>query len=357
MVRDAFRGYDPVLGRMNGVDPLASMFASSTPYNYAFNNPIVLNDPSGAAPPKEKYKENSEGGYFKNVIKDYYAGYSMSGVQHITPGSGGHWADGMRSMATNMGLMSTTTFQGFYSVDLSNAEDRDRIVDQIARVVYRAAKGSDNPDNAYVTFPKVHAGVLYGVMVNFIGGRFAGISANRISSSGVALTNAVVLASGIWDLPWPQFYKSNTVSWDINLPYIGDEVRNTSMFVAGSFLNIFGIGATQAVEGGRPMYTGPKNWAGQQAIGKVFGRGLGVAGLALTAMDMYSNGVNTSNSLDAAFGVISFLGLPGAVLGGVYFGANLLTVGISGKTIGEHIDQNFKIVPTVGPLPFMFVNK
>jgi RHS repeat-associated protein len=42
-----YRNYDPALGRMNQVDPMASKYASSTPYNYAFNSPVVLNDPQG----------------------------------------------------------------------------------------------------------------------------------------------------------------------------------------------------------------------------------------------------------------------------------------------------------------------
>ncbi len=42
-----FRGYDPALGRFLQVDPLATKFASQTPYNYAVNNPVMLNDPSG----------------------------------------------------------------------------------------------------------------------------------------------------------------------------------------------------------------------------------------------------------------------------------------------------------------------
>lgn len=49
----AFRNYDPVLGRMNGVDPMASKYASLTPYNYSFNDPVTFNDPSGADPNTE----------------------------------------------------------------------------------------------------------------------------------------------------------------------------------------------------------------------------------------------------------------------------------------------------------------
>jgi RHS repeat-associated protein len=45
-----FRNFDPVLGRMNGIDPMASKYGSLTPYNYSFNNPATFNDPSGADP-------------------------------------------------------------------------------------------------------------------------------------------------------------------------------------------------------------------------------------------------------------------------------------------------------------------
>ncbi len=45
-----YRNYDPVLGRMNGVDPMASKYASLTPYNFSFNDPVTFSDPSGADP-------------------------------------------------------------------------------------------------------------------------------------------------------------------------------------------------------------------------------------------------------------------------------------------------------------------
>jgi len=43
-----FRNFDPVLGRMNGVDIMADQFSSVSPYNFSFNNPVKLSDPSGA---------------------------------------------------------------------------------------------------------------------------------------------------------------------------------------------------------------------------------------------------------------------------------------------------------------------
>lgn len=46
------RFYDPVLGRFTSVDPLADHpnQVDKSPYAYAWNNPIVLNDPDGRCP-------------------------------------------------------------------------------------------------------------------------------------------------------------------------------------------------------------------------------------------------------------------------------------------------------------------
>lgn len=46
----ANREYDAVLGRFNGLDPLAELFTSWSPYSFSFNNPVIYSDPSGAAP-------------------------------------------------------------------------------------------------------------------------------------------------------------------------------------------------------------------------------------------------------------------------------------------------------------------
>jgi RHS repeat-associated protein len=75
-----FRNYDPVLGRMNGVDPMAAKYSGLSPYNYSFNNPAVFNDPTGADPPPN-HNTYFYGGYYTydDVIPplgsgEYYCG-------------------------------------------------------------------------------------------------------------------------------------------------------------------------------------------------------------------------------------------------------------------------------------------
>ena len=42
-----FREYDAIIGRFNGVDPLAEMTDEISTYAYANNNPVMMNDPVG----------------------------------------------------------------------------------------------------------------------------------------------------------------------------------------------------------------------------------------------------------------------------------------------------------------------
>jgi RHS repeat-associated protein len=88
-----YRHYDPILGRMNGVDPMATKYASLSPYNYSFNDPVTFNDPTGADPnynfggvyytggyyTYDDYVPNGNmGEYFYTDTRRVYRGYGYS---------------------------------------------------------------------------------------------------------------------------------------------------------------------------------------------------------------------------------------------------------------------------------------
>jgi len=89
-----YRSYDPAIGRMSGVDPMVNSFASLTPYNYSFNDPVYWNDPSGAVPEKVSenggnYEDCSCGMYGDNWNLATYGGsFGMYGVKT-------GWSDGV----------------------------------------------------------------------------------------------------------------------------------------------------------------------------------------------------------------------------------------------------------------------
>ncbi|QOI98037.1 MAG: hypothetical protein HRU69_11325 [Flammeovirgaceae bacterium] len=155
-----FRNYDPALDHMNaclpkrlrrhGVDPMARKYASLTPYNYSFNDPVTFTDPNGADP--EGYWEGAEPIFEQYTMRMYsptygwlqddviyqrivgwrgpgarYAGPGldwMFGKAGIGPASGGHWAVGLRSVSENFALLSGSAFGALYNT--ANLSDSER---------------------------------------------------------------------------------------------------------------------------------------------------------------------------------------------------------------------------------------
>ncbi len=76
-----FRGYDAATGRFTGVDPMAAKYASLTPYNYAFNDPVSYNDPSGADPIQDMLDNmgRSRRGYTGSSYGSYSYYWEMDG--------------------------------------------------------------------------------------------------------------------------------------------------------------------------------------------------------------------------------------------------------------------------------------
>jgi len=138
----AKRRRDPALGRMTGVDMMAEKYASVSPYNFSFNDPVGMNDPSGADPDYLETQYAYDGGYkgHRIMYDDVYFGKDlgmpvinvggawqvMDPGNHIYIGSGNNWGDGL-NMKSDFVFMNRSTFEKTYNVDLDNQEDKFRI--------------------------------------------------------------------------------------------------------------------------------------------------------------------------------------------------------------------------------------
>jgi hypothetical protein len=95
-----FREYDPALGRMNAVDPMVSKYASLTPYNYAFNDPVYFNDPLG--------DDSSDRDHRRYNYVDNW-NWRVSGPQDAHAGSGGMYG-GSYAVLINPGFTNAGTW-------------------------------------------------------------------------------------------------------------------------------------------------------------------------------------------------------------------------------------------------------
>lgn len=92
-----YRNYDPVLGRMNQVDPLADQYSSLSTYNFAFNDPVYWNDPLGDSPQDEinasrNYDmERNYANSYRTIGDDdmYGSMFNRSSFDWYGPGDGG----------------------------------------------------------------------------------------------------------------------------------------------------------------------------------------------------------------------------------------------------------------------------
>ncbi|MBL7874428.1 MAG: hypothetical protein JNL53_02115, partial [Cyclobacteriaceae bacterium] len=86
-----YRNYDPVLGRMTQVDPLADRYSSFSTYNFAFNDPVFWNDPLGDSPVDDANRsrnadiQRNQANTYRPIGDDMYGSY----YSRYGPGDGG----------------------------------------------------------------------------------------------------------------------------------------------------------------------------------------------------------------------------------------------------------------------------
>src|SRR5690606_33829366 len=104
-----FRGYDPVLGRFNQIDPMAHASSSFTPYNYAFNDPVFFNDPNGDYPPGTI--EKMWGGGHGLYGNGWGGAIGVGSRSYVSD-----WGAEFRSIDMNAILMSRREFNLYYGI-------------------------------------------------------------------------------------------------------------------------------------------------------------------------------------------------------------------------------------------------
>ena len=118
MVQD-IGGYDAALGRFLQVDPLAHRSGGHSPYNYAFNDPVLFNDPMGDYPREVQiWREQNRGGAAYDYEIDFFSGGSGGGSYSGFggPGSGSHWTDRYSHHYRDYFLMDAAEFELKYGI-------------------------------------------------------------------------------------------------------------------------------------------------------------------------------------------------------------------------------------------------
>jgi RHS repeat-associated protein len=332
----AFRNYDPALGRMNGVDPMASKYASLTPYNYSFNDPVSFNDPSGAEPPQTiNYGARSSNWYTSYTYDDrvdyhrggeFYYG-SSSALRFHTGGRGGGLGGIISSWAPD--------FYGPVTYVDGNGDTRNTAPSMLISAV-QSAYGLDIT-NSYE---------LFNPWLGETDGK--GTYQGAWDMFNVGALNAIVRHGYRVELRMVQQTQNGSCPKCPNTPAATGDLPWRD--VATAELTIWGAAFTIAEHNSKPLYQGLKSWMAEAKLAGRTGIKLGLLGLGITAIDVLKNGPRTSSALDGIFGtVVTFGGAPGAIVGGIYFAINFGTTAMTGKSLGQHVDDHFIIVP--GPMP------
>jgi RHS repeat-associated protein len=183
-----YRNYDPALARMHQVDPMADKYASYTPYNYSFNAPSNFNDVNGADPsPGEKDHVTRRG---NQILRPGITGgndFSRLFGGHITPGSGGNWADQYSGL---LDIMSLAPYTGTWTpgggwAPLSNESALQ------AAIIYNNQHGSwgntllnnasNGGDGVYTYMFESRNGSSYGGFYFTEGGQVSSILTSRLT--------------------------------------------------------------------------------------------------------------------------------------------------------------------------------
>jgi len=273
-----FRNYDPQLGRWHVQEPLADLMAGISPYAYAYNNPVAFVDLMGLMPGQNR------------------PSFLQSGLDTSADSDG----DGFVTPSEQFIFDTNNEGGGFDFAKEQNQRRKNKVSLPGGRIIQ--GDGTDDELFRVIEHGNQRVHIFYESFFAHGGDVSFGQSRGR------------------------DFFNSSAggFNWLNN---------------AAAQSTIFGSGITITTNQVKPRYWGPNDFARAAKTANRFGKRLGVLGLGLTAIDIGSNGLNTGNSLDAVFGVVAFFGPAGAAVSGTYFVVNMLTVGVTGQSVGDHLQE------------------
>jgi RHS repeat-associated protein len=267
-----YRNYDPVLGRMNQVDPMAGKYASLSPYNFSFNNPVSFADPNGADPsPGEP---------------DYVASWEryLGRVAHTNPGYG---AGVLRPFGVSMsfGLLSYSPFlqqqmkadaESMPSWDYAAKYGEKNVLDYIGNVTFR------------------FDGKLLGGYTYYAGGKLGAMALVEVEEHKTGDRKG-----GFTAIPGP----IEVIEFGIGEEVYQDDLYSQSLRATQAILGFAQFALETTANAAKPLYTGPGDWIALTGRASRLGSKLGLLGTAISAADGMTHGWKRHHTADVAIGL------------------------------------------------------
>jgi len=241
-----FRQYDPAIGRFSGIDRLAALVPSITPYRFGFNNPILWADPTGLIEESVLMDMFNRSGSGRTTWQnDGHSGFSTDDGGYV-----GYTSD---DTAFNASPGSSTALPEV-TVTLGNEQSYQNAANQIAQNIYKTKWYDDGAD-------------LLGL----------GISATGNIASGFHAFGNYTVANS---------FKSNSTLWEFQKLTAKQKAwRTNAVLVGDAKLGKYG---TKLLKGA-----------------KVLGPLATVAGTAYSGYKIYNGTATTIDYVDAGVGVAS----------------------------------------------------
>ena len=268
-----FRQYDPAIGRFNGMDRLAELTYSLTPYRFALNNPIVWSDPTGLFETRKEARQyRREHGYRGQIKKQEDGSYGLFAS------NGFHYEAGDDS-----------------SLALNDLNPNDGVIQSVLVEANKSGSDNSNVNSSKAADPLFWINGGLGVASTYTGYKADFLTRNEL------------------------WHKSDNGK----LHSVLDKSWNKT-----KYRNV------------------REHQVGKVQLPRNISNGLAATSIVMTGVNVYRTGeLKASDVLYTTMAGVSFTGV-GSVVAGIFFVADLATMGTSylingeAKSIGDYLDES-----------------